>query len=178
MVMLPELVFSLVEFAHFLSSQYFSELRRFINEICSRYFIWLVGDGWEFASILWGNLWSKEPRFFDKLLPWFDNGLFFAFIVHSFLKEFISGLNLGSFVLMGHSLGGYLCGRFLMKYPESGIKGLILLSAAGLRPHPPEENQIPPSELDNSRLRWIMSFWAANYTPQSLVRMFGENTGY
>lgn len=87
--------------------------------------------------------------------------------------EFLTGLNLGSFILMGHSLGGYLCGRFLMKYPNSGIQGLILLSAAGLRPHPPEENQVSPSELDNSRLRWIMSFWAANYTPQSFIRMFG-----
>jgi pimeloyl-ACP methyl ester carboxylesterase len=29
-------------------------------------------------------------------------------------------------------------------------------------------------ELESSRLRWIMSLWACNYTPQSLVRIFGQ----
>jgi pimeloyl-ACP methyl ester carboxylesterase len=66
---------------------------------------------------------------FSSTLQWFAPNFlyFFSFFVHHhrLFQEFISGLKLTSFVLMGHSLGGYLTGRFLKKYPDSGAVLLI-----------------------------------------------------
>ena len=57
------------------------------------------------------------------------------------LEEFRQELGLDSFVLAGHSLGGYLAGRYAYKYPLS-IKGLVLISPAGIPPLPPAETHV------------------------------------
>lgn len=84
------------------------------------------------------------------------------------------GLSAQGFVLMGHSLGGYLSGRFLTKFGSqgSGVRGLVLLSAAGLAPHPPQEEQLPKSVL-SSNAQWMHYLWDSDYTPQFAVRALG-----
>lgn len=56
------------------------------------------------------------------------------------LEEFRKEKNLTSFVLAGHSLGGYLSGRYALKYPTS-LTGLVLISPVGV-PKPPAENAL------------------------------------
>ena len=84
------------------------------------------------------------------------------------------GLRGEGFVLMGHSLGGYLAGRFLAKFQrDSGVLGLILLSAAGLAPHPPAEELVDKSALP-SKAQWLHYLWDSDFTPQHAIRAMGE----
>jgi pimeloyl-ACP methyl ester carboxylesterase len=84
------------------------------------------------------------------------------------------GLSSEGFVLMGHSLGGYLSGRFLAKFrSSSGVRGLVLLSAAGLAPHPPAEELTDKSSLPN-KVQWLHYLWDSDFTPQHAIRAMGE----
>ena len=79
---------------------------------------------------------------------------------------------LPQFTLAGHSLGGYLAGKYAVKYPEA-VNNLILISPVGI-PHPPPEDAImKPSEMD-WRVRTIDQLWRWNFTPQGLVRVLGS----
>lgn len=59
-----------------------------------------------------------------------------------------------------------------MKYPNEGMKALILISPAGLAEHPPIELQVPPSEL-STPIRLLDVMWSSNFTPQQIVRALG-----
>lgn len=89
------------------------------------------------------------------------------------LEELRTGLNVGNYVLAGHSLGGYLCGRFAMKHASPEMKGLILVSPAGLAPKIPEERIVPTDSL-GFRLRVMSRLWDRNYTPQAIARALGH----
>lgn len=52
------------------------------------------------------------------------------------------------------------------------MKGLILISPAGLAPHPPQELMVPADTL-GFKLRLIDKMWDRNYTPQSIARVMG-----
>lgn len=84
------------------------------------------------------------------------------FIDH--LEEFRSALQLEDFVLAGHSLGGYLAGRYALKYPTH-LQGLVLISPAGIPPHPPAEMHVKTADL-SLRMRTIQNAWSGNFTPQ------------
>jgi len=51
----------------------------------------------------------------------------------NWIKEYVDENNLSEFFLAGHSFGGRIGIKFALKYPEK-LKGLILISAAGIRP--------------------------------------------
>lgn len=73
---------------------------------------------------------------------------------------------------MGHSLGGFLSTKYALKYPTH-IKALALISPVGL-PSPPTgvDEESNPIEL-SKRLAFIQAAWAANVTPQGILRVMG-----
>lgn len=84
------------------------------------------------------------------------------------LEEFRQSLGLTDFTLAGHSLGGYLSARYVLKYP-SHASALVLISPVGLVDQPPKETHLPKS----TRMRVLDCVWSLNYTPQDIVRIAG-----
>ena len=83
--------------------------------------------------------------------------------------------------LVGHSLGGFLAGRYALSCPDT-VDGLVLASPAGLAPPPPRTGHHhacllepeptpppPPGPLPPS-LRLLEAAWSANVTPGQLFR--------
>lgn len=79
----------------------------------------------------------------------------------------------GKVHLVGHSLGGYLAGRYALTYPER-LEKLVMASPVGI-PNMPH-NALPAAQLPTS-LRLVDALWSSNLTPQALVRIQGANRG-
>jgi cardiolipin-specific phospholipase len=104
-------------------------------------------------------------------------------------------------VLVGHSLGGYLCCRYALKYPEH-LSKLVLASPVGFPAKPTaatsistnpttttamcdgrttttttteEAAALPP--LPKTLLRILYTLWCSNVTPQQLIRICGATRG-
>ncbi|KAG6543287.1 hypothetical protein Mapa_015201 [Marchantia paleacea] len=85
------------------------------------------------------------------------------------LEEWRKAMKLGKFILLGHSLGGYVAARYALKHPEN-VEHLILVGSVGFS-----------SELDQRvlefRSTWKGAFinylWESNVTPQKFVRFIG-----
>jgi pimeloyl-ACP methyl ester carboxylesterase len=94
------------------SAQKWEKIRYFLEQNGIRVFIPdLPGFG--------GNPAPTNPWTVDDYVNW--------------VKEYIDENNLSEFFLAGHSFGGRIGIKFALKYPEK-LKGLILISAAGIRP--------------------------------------------
>jgi cardiolipin-specific phospholipase len=98
-------------------------------------------------------------------------------------------------VLVGHSLGGYLCCRYALKYPEY-LSKLVLASPVGF-PAKPISAALPTSTniidlssfgkateavaalppLPKTLLRILYTLWCSNVTPQQLIRICGATHG-
>ena len=76
-----------------------------------------------------------------------------------------------SFVLAGHSLGGFLSAKYALKYPQA-VSNLILISPVGVSPAPTPENRVEGKQLD-WRVRTLAALWRMNVTPQAVVRLLG-----
>lgn len=76
------------------------------------------------------------------------------------------------FTLAGHSLGGYLAGKYAVKYPKA-VDNLVLISPVGIPLAPLMEERQTPSEMD-WRVRAIDQLWKWNFTPQGIVRVMGS----
>jgi pimeloyl-ACP methyl ester carboxylesterase len=87
------------------------------------------------------------------------------------LDELLEEESISSFVLAGHSLGGFLAAKYAIKHPEK-VEKLILISPVGLAHHPPLEIRADQSQL-GWRIRTVDMFWKLNVTPQSFVRILG-----
>jgi pimeloyl-ACP methyl ester carboxylesterase len=87
------------------------------------------------------------------------------------LEELRVEIGLSRFVLAGHSMGGYLCTKYALKYPTY-IEGLVLLSPAGIQSHPHSNDEAAPSDI-SWKFRLAKDLWAKNITPMALLRIAG-----
>eukprot|EP01032_Pedospumella_encystans_P027304 gene27304-30864_t len=54
--------------------------------------------------------------------------------------------NIPHFTLAGHSLGGYLAGKYAVKYPDV-VDNLVLISPVGIPEPPPSETHLLPKDM-------------------------------
>lgn len=96
------------------------------------------------------------------------------FFVES-IEDFRMRLGLEAFYITGHSFGGYICGAYIIKYPEH-IKAVCFMSPAGMSSEP---EQLPDFEGGNDD--WLVRlarqtvdfFWKINITPADFIRHAG-----
>lgn len=134
----------------------------------------LIEDGWKVYAFDWlGMGRSGRPAFPHH--PQNSVDTIINFFIDS-MEEWRERVGLQKFILIGHSLGGYLSCLYALKYP-SRVEKLILSSPVGL-PH----NNNNTVESAEGRIRavtgheipgWLVYLWNMNITPQSLVRGLG-----
>lgn len=84
------------------------------------------------------------------------------------LEEWRKAKNLDNFILLGHSLGGYIAARYALKHPEH-VKHLILVGPAGFSAE--SDRWI---ELKSTWKGVLANFiWESNVTPQAIIRGLG-----
>lgn len=90
------------------------------------------------------------------------------FFLDSF-EEWRSRQNgLEKFVMVGHSLGGYLAALYALRYPER-VQRLILVSPVGLPEQEAENTTVTGRRLPSL----VTRIWNSNFTPQGLLRGLG-----
>ena len=98
-----------------------------------------------------------------------------AFFVDS-LEEWRKVRNIDSFILVGHSMGGYLAACYAMSYPER-VKHLVMVCPAGVGAK--AEDWSPPSAvkspwtLRGQLYRLATTMWTSGVTPGSIIRFLG-----
>jgi pimeloyl-ACP methyl ester carboxylesterase len=84
------------------------------------------------------------------------------------LEEWRKAKKLDNFILLGHSLGGYVAARYALKHPEH-VKHLVLVGPAGFN--------VGSDRLMQFRSTWkgllANYIWESNFTPQKIVRGLG-----
>lgn len=80
--------------------------------------------------------------------------------------------HLENFVLVGHSMGGYLAALHALKYPQQ-VSKLILASPVGIpiKANDPETQSI--AVTGHTVPGWLVNLWNNHYTPQGVVRGAG-----
>lgn len=74
------------------------------------------------------------------------------------------------FVLAGHSLGGYLVGRYAHKYPDN-LSALIFISPVGID-RLPLINEVVKTSVSEWRLYMMKLIWHGNITPQVFIYLY------
>lgn len=112
----------------------------------------------------WGG--SSRPDFTCKSTEETE-----AWFIDSF-EEWRKAKNLSNFILLGHSVGGYVAAKYALKHPEH-IQHLILVGPAGFS----LESDGKSEWLTRFRATWkgavLNHLWESNFTPQKLVRGIG-----
>lgn len=98
---------------------------------------------------------------------------YFIDSLQEFVKHEDSQLNSENFTLLGHSMGGYLVGKYALKYP-SQVNGVIMASPAGLGSIPAKDRQISAYSV-GVYAGLAKTFWSFNYTPQYILRLMGPD---
>ncbi|EPS65805.1 hypothetical protein M569_08972 [Genlisea aurea] len=88
------------------------------------------------------------------------------------LEEWRKAKNLTNFILLGHSLGGYIASKYALKHPEH-VQHLILVGPAGFT----SETEHRSEWLTQLRATWrgavFNQLWESNFTPQKVIRGIG-----
>ncbi|XWS24445.1 hypothetical protein CRYUN_Cryun28dG0102900 [Craigia yunnanensis] len=112
----------------------------------------------------WGG--SSRPDFTYKSTEETE-----AWFVDSF-EEWRKAKNLSNFILLGHSLGGYIAAKYALKHPQH-VQHLILVGPVGFS----SESDGKYEWLTHFRATWkgaiLNHLWESNFTPQKLVRGLG-----
>eukprot|EP00164_Ancoracysta_twista_P000211 GFYU01000303.1.p1 GENE.GFYU01000303.1~~GFYU01000303.1.p1 ORF type:complete len:421 (-),score=103.59 GFYU01000303.1:215-1477(-) len=82
-------------------------------------------------------------------------------------EEWRKSMGLKKFILMGHSLGGYLSCVYALKHPEV-LHHVILVSPVGI----PEAPAMPSTSIP-WKFKVFKYLWDLNVTPQAFVRTIG-----
>jgi pimeloyl-ACP methyl ester carboxylesterase len=94
-----------------------------------------------------------------------------AWFIDSF-EEWRKAKNLSNFILLGHSFGGYVASKYVLKHPEH-VQHLILVGPAGFT----SETDPKTEFVTKFRATWkgavLNHLWESNFTPQKVVRGFG-----
>ena len=80
----------------------------------------------------------SHPGFFGTERP---NWLYTINDVAHFYKDLVAELGLGDYVLVGHSVGGWIAAE-MAAMDHHNVKGLVLIDAAGVRPEKGEITEI------------------------------------
>jgi pimeloyl-ACP methyl ester carboxylesterase len=84
------------------------------------------------------------------------------------LEEWRKAKQLDDFILLGHSLGGYVASRYALKYPDH-VKHLVLVGPAGFN--------VDSDRIMKFKSTWpgvlINCLWESNFTPQKIIRGLG-----
>jgi pimeloyl-ACP methyl ester carboxylesterase len=84
------------------------------------------------------------------------------------LEEWRKAKKIDNFILLGHSLGGYVAVRYALKYPEH-VKHVVLVGPAGFN--------AGSDRLMQFKSTWkgaVANFiWESNFTPQTVIRGLG-----
>ncbi|KAL2892821.1 putative 1-acylglycerol-3-phosphate O-acyltransferase [Bienertia sinuspersici] len=87
------------------------------------------------------------------------------------LEAWRKAKNLNSFILLGHSFGGYVAAKYANKHPEH-VQHLILVGPAGF-----SADTDMSERLTQFKATWkgavLNHLWESNFTPQKLVRGLG-----
>eukprot|EP01084_Bolivina_argentea_P039246 72547_1 len=115
-----------------------------------------------------GNGMSSRPEFECETTQESEN-----WFVDS-LEEWRKSMNIAQMILSGHSLGGYMCAVYAMKYPQY-IKHLILVSPVGLPSRPKQSGESMKNY--NWKVRTMMKtfgkLWNYGWTPHDIIRLTG-----
>ncbi|KAL1823336.1 hypothetical protein ACET3Z_010117 [Daucus carota] len=127
-------------------------------EFLSKYFKVIAID-----QLGWGG--SSRPDFTcKKTEAWFIESL----------EEWRKSSNLSSFILLGHSFGGYVAAKYALKYPKH-IQHLILVGTAGFS----SETEHRSEQFTKFRSTWkgaiINHLWESNLTPSKVIRFFSPH---
>lgn len=93
------------------------------------------------------------------------------------LEELCQLLELDSFVLMGHSFGGYVAGAYALAYPHR-VRQVLFLSPIGVTLKPVEFSSLQDCSW-TAKLYWrtLAYMWRKKLTPNSLLQMTGPLSG-
>ncbi|XP_076922789.1 1-acylglycerol-3-phosphate O-acyltransferase-like [Bidens hawaiensis] len=95
-----------------------------------------------------------------------------AWFVDSF-EEWRKAKDLDNFILLGHSLGGYIAAKYALKHPEH-VQHLILVGPAGFS----SETEHKSERLARFQETWkgaVLNYlWESNFTPMKVVRGLGR----
>ncbi|XVE56125.1 hypothetical protein DITRI_Ditri03aG0212600 [Diplodiscus trichospermus] len=112
----------------------------------------------------WGG--SSRPDFTCKSTEETE-----AWFVDSF-EDWRKAKNLSNFILLGHSLGGYIAAKYALKHPEH-VQHLILAGPAGFS----IESDGNYEFVTRIRATWkgaiLNHLWESNFTPPKIVRGLG-----
>ncbi|KAF7060359.1 hypothetical protein CFC21_067151 [Triticum aestivum] len=112
----------------------------------------------------WGG--SSRPDFICKSTEETD-----AWFLDSF-EEWRKAKNLNNFILLGHSLGGYVAAKYALQHPEH-VQHLILVGPAGFSPEADDSAE----RLAKFRGTWkgmlVNHLWESNFTPSKILRGLG-----
>lgn len=94
------------------------------------------------------------------------------------LEAWRESMGLGRFVLLGHSMGGYLATLYAQRHPER-VAGLVLVDPAGLRHEADPDGYVQRSRFwreDDKWKQWkigAMQYLWHNTTPMAFMRLMG-----